>query len=56
MTFFCAPKIDLNLSSLAFKDVDFTDQNIKQRGDFMELNFEGFKKCKNRMYEQIEFK
>ena len=31
------------MSSLTFKPVDFTDQNIKQREDLMELNFEGLK-------------
>ena len=37
----CAPITGLKLSSLASKTVDFTDQNINQRGDLMELNFEG---------------
>ena len=31
------------MCSLACKTVDFTDQNIEQRGDLMELNFEGLK-------------
>ena len=30
----------LKLSSLEFKTVNFIDQNIKQRTDLMELNFE----------------
>ena len=37
----CAPITGLKLSSLASKTVDFTDQTIIQRGDLMELNFEG---------------
>ena len=34
--------------------MDFTDQNIKERGNLMELNL--VLKYKNEIYQQIEFK